>query len=1125
MLARIKNKQYLCALDFKFCARICSFAELLGAKNYLYNMKKIFTLLTLCFVSFAVMAEKHVSGVVLDEKGEPVIGASVQVKGTSIGTISDFNGEFTLSAPDDATSLLVSFVGMQTQEVAIGKNVRVTLRESAEVVQEIVVTGYGNVSKGSFAGSAQAVDADAIEKKSPTEISKALAGEVAGVQVINTSGQPGSNATIRIRGIGSLNGSSAPLYVVDGVTYDGDVSSIDPGDIASTTILKDATATSLYGSRGANGVVVITTKKGSSGEKGKIDVDLKYGGNMRLLPLYDVVTSPEEYVTMSWQSLYNNYRFVGKNSEAASVNNANIALYGGGLPIGYNLWDTDGKYLINAYDNSGNLNPAFDNTVSRRKGYENLESWKDAIFRVGQRYDASVKFRGGNDQLSYYTSLGYLKDEGYYQASDFSRFNVRTNLDFTPKKWLKGNVNVAYSYSDMNSPDQEGDGKMNNGFYYVNAIPAIYPVYMRDANGNYGLDYIDPRTGLPYYDYGDELDRNFGHGINPAGSLRLDKERQVQHTVDAKGSLEFKLYDGLKLNVNAGILFFNNLSSQLTNKYYGDAAGIGRILQQSTNLFTISAQELLEYNKTFGDHTIRVMAGHENYIYRYGYVYGYKSYLADGESLDLSNAIKMNATEGNTNRFALDSYLATASYSYNDRYMVTANYRADGSSRYGKGHRWGHFGSVGAAWMFTNEQFMEPAKEWLKNGKLRLSWGVLGNQTSSLYSYTNLYSIKNVNGELGFIWASKGNDSITWERANTTDLGLEFSIGKYLDVELDYFYKLTDNLLFSRAVTPSLGYSSRPVNDAQMVNQGVEFTFNVHAVDMRNVKLDIRFNGSHYSNKMLQMPIDYTKADGTEVRQVMSGAMAEGHSMYDHYTYVFAGVEETSGNALYEAYYDTRYGDLGAPKGNNEYNYISSLYQWQHDNPGAEQYLAKTTTADGSMATMQYVGKSYLPDLDGGFGFNLEVYGVTLSASCSYRIGGYGYDYTYMALMANSAVGGHNWHVDMRNAWTENNTKTDVPILTNGLGEYATYANMTSTRFLTSNSFLSLNDVQIGYTFPKKLIEKIKLDRLNVYVSANNLCIATARKGYNPMTSFTGSSDTHAYSPLSTIMGGIKLTF
>lgn len=234
-------------------------------------MKKIFMLLALCLVCLGMMAEKQISGVVVDEKGEPIIGASVQVKGTTTGTISDYDGEFTLTVPDEANTLVVSFVGMQTQEVAITKNIRVVLREASEMIQEVVVTGYGNVTKGSFAGSAQSVNAENIEKKSPTEISKALAGEVAGVQVINTSGQPGTNATIRIRGLGSINASTTPLYVVDGVTYDGDISSIDPGDIASTTILKDATATSLYGSRGANGVVVITTKKGTTNDEGKIE--------------------------------------------------------------------------------------------------------------------------------------------------------------------------------------------------------------------------------------------------------------------------------------------------------------------------------------------------------------------------------------------------------------------------------------------------------------------------------------------------------------------------------------------------------------------------------------------------------------------------------------------------------------------------------------------------------------------------------------------------------------------------------------------------------------------------------------------------------------------------------------
>lgn len=1096
-------------------------------------MKKIFTLLVLCFLTIGMMAEKQISGVVLDSQDQPVIGASVMVKGTSNGTISDYDGEFLLTVSDDATTLVVSFVGMQTQEVAIKERMTIVLHEASEVIQEVVVTGYGNVSKGSFAGSAQAVDADAIDKKNATEISKALAGEVAGVQVVNTSGQPGTNATLVIRGVGSLNGNTTPLYVVDGVTYDGDISSIDPGDIASTTILKDATATSLYGSRGANGVVVITTKKGNSGEEGKIDVDVKYGANMRLLPLYDVITSPEEYVSLSWQSLYNYYRIEKGQNESNSIKSANNTLYSqGGLPVYYNLWDRKGSLLIMPYDNYGQLNPTFDPTANRRPGYESLESWKDAIFRVGQKAEASVKLHGGTEKLSYFTSFGYLKDEGYYQGSDFDRFNVRSNLDYQPKKWLKANLNIAYSHTSFNAPNQDGDGAMNNGFYYVNAVPAIYPVYLRDSEGKIA---IDPRTGGYAYDYGDaDLDgnsigRSFGMGINPAGALLVDKERQVQNTLDAKASLEFKFHKDLKLMVNVGAHYYNNLYSRLTNKWYGDAAGLGRILQQSTNMLTIAAQQLLEYNKTIGDHSIRAIAGHETYMYNESYVYGYKSNLADGESLELGNAIQMQSVEGNTSRFTMDSYLASATYMYAEKYGITANYRADGSSRYAKGHRWGHFGSVGASWSFTNEEFMSNVS-WLKNGKLRLSWGVLGNQISSLYAYTDMYAIQNVNDEIAYIWAGKGNPELTWERTNTTDLGLELSFGKWVDMELDYFYKVTDNMLFSRAVAPSLGYSSVPTNDAKMMNQGVEFTFKVHAVNERNVKLDIRFNGAHYKNKMLQMPVDYTDENGNPVRMIMNGAMSLGHSMYDHYTYVYAGVDAETGNALYEAYYDDRFGGLGDAyideNGVQSYNYISSLYQYLQEHPEAEGHLVATTTSDGlSYATLQYIGKSYLPDLDGGLGISLEAYGVTLDVATSYRIGGYGYDYTYLALMANDQVGKHNWHVDMRNSWTETNKNTDIPRISNGGGEYDQYANMASTRFLTSNSYFSLNSIQVGYNFPKKLIEKIKLNRLNLYVSANNLAIATARKGYNPMTSFTGSSDTHAYSPLSTIMGGIKLSF
>ena len=337
-------------------------------------MKKIFTLLFLIALSVGLYAEKQVSGVVVDAKGEPVIGASIQAKGTTQGTISDYEGKFEMEVPESVKTLVVSFVGMATQEVAAGKNLKITMSENSEVIQEVVVTGYGTVAKGAYAGSAQAVKAEDIEKKNPSDVTKALAGEVAGVQVSTSSGQPGTIGTIRIRGIGSISASSTPLYVVDGIPLDAaSISSIDPGDIASTTILKDATATSLYGSRGANGVILITTKKGrSNGDDAKIEIDVKGGANMRLLPMYDVIESPEEYVTLAWQSLYNQQRLINGAVETAATKYANNNLYGTkGLPTIYNLWNKAGKDLV-SYENG---KPVFNSEAQRLPAYQNMEKW------------------------------------------------------------------------------------------------------------------------------------------------------------------------------------------------------------------------------------------------------------------------------------------------------------------------------------------------------------------------------------------------------------------------------------------------------------------------------------------------------------------------------------------------------------------------------------------------------------------------------------------------------------------------------------------------------------------------------------------------------------------------------
>ena len=1084
-----------------------------------------------------MFAQKEVSGVVVDTNGEAVVGASIQAKGSTQGTISDYDGRFEMTVPDEVKTLIVSFVGMTTQEVPAGKNIKVTLGENTEVIQEVVVTGYGTVAKGAYAGSAQAVKAEDIEKKNPSDITKAMAGEVAGVQVATSSGQPGTVASIRIRGIGSISASSAPLYVVDGIPLDaGAISSIDPGDIASTTILKDATATSLYGSRGANGVVLITTKKGSSnGEDGKIEVDIKAGANMRLLPLYDVIDSPEEYVTLCWQSLYNQQRFIKNQDETTAYKWASNHLFGSqGIPKLYNLWDKDGSQLINPYDNRGNINPSFESDAHRKAQFENMDSWYNALFRNGLKLEATAKISGGNEKLNYYTSFGYLKDEGYYTASDFQRFNTRANINYQPKKWLKGGLNIQYSYAQINNPGQD-DNAANNGFLFINQIPPIYPVYVYDPVT--GQVKTDPKTGGKMYDYGDNGNENIGEeggrpysfGINPVGALEWDKNRVVRHQTVANTFLEFKLYEGLKFTVNLGAQYLNNRINSLTNKYYGDAANLGRVANSQYNYLAVTSNQLLEYNNTFGEHTVRVMAGHETTYFTYNYQYGYKNNIVEDNVNELSNGVVMDGVEGYARTSTLESALATATYDYDNRYLITANYRADGSSKFAKGHRWGHFGSVGAAWNFTNEHFFESsaAADWIKDGKLRLSWGVLGNQEIGDMLFTDQYNVENVDGQKGYVWSYKGNPELTWERTSTVDLGLEFSLSKYLDVEFDYFYKYTDNMLFPRYVAPSLGYGGYYVNDAKMMNQGVEFDLKAHALDLRNIKLDIRLNGGYYRNEMLEMPIDGYLSDGTPVRMTMSGGMSNGHSTYDWYMTHYEGVNE-QGEALYAAYYDANKGGFGTTsadlieEGETGDNYIASVYEYQLNNPDADIQSTTVTGSDYTYAGSTYVGKSAMPDLDGGFGIDFEAYGVTLSISCSYRIGGYGYDNMYAYLMHSEKVGKQNWHKDIRNAWTETNTNTNIPRLSNGNDQYA---NAASDRFLISNSYLSLNNINLGYKFPKKLIEKIKLNNLQVWVAADNLAIASARRGYNPMMSMSGTNGYNDYSPLSTVLAGVKVQF
>ena len=413
----------------------------------------------------------------------------------------------------------------------------------------------------------------------------------------------------------------------------------------------------------------------------------------------------------------------------------------------------------------------------------------------------------------------------------------------------------------------------------------------------------------------------------------------------------------------------------------------------------------------------------------------------------------------------------------------------------------------------TNENFMQGATDVLKFLKFKASWGVLGNQEIGLYLTDDHYTIENVDGMIGYTWSYAGNKDLTWEQSSIFNVGVEFDLSKYVTADVEYYYKKTDNMLFPRYVSPSMGYSYYYVNEAALSNQGIEFNVNVHAVNTRDVKLDIRINGGHYRNEVTKMPLE---ADGTPM--IMNGSWSLGHSLYDYYMMEYMGVNPENGKAQYKAFYDLNL--VKDPNNIQIDEYIPSVYLHEQDYPDADiQYVI---TDDASLAGVNYVGKSAIPALAGGFGIDLKLYGFDISASFMYQLGGYGMDYTYMQMMHSDRVGTYAWHVDIEKAWTPENRETTVPRLSNGADFYA---NSSSTRFLTSNSYLNLQSVRVGCSFPKKWIEKIKLNNLNLWVSGENLFCLSARKGYIPFASFTGSSSAYQYTPLSSVMGGIRFQF
>jgi len=1062
------------------------------------KVKLFFTVLALSVCALAYGQNITVKGTVSDAStGEPVPFASLQLKGTMTGTSTDANGEYSISVPTDGI-LVFSSVGYTTQEVAVnGKTtINVSLASDAEFLDETIVVAYGTATKSSFTGSAAVVKSESIEKKIATNVTSALAGTTPGVQMISSSGDPtGNSSTLRIRGIGSMSANNNPLIVVDGVPYEGAISDINPSDVESLSVLKDAAASAIYGHRGANGVVLITTKKGKSGEA-TVKIDTKWGVNSRLIPQYDVIDDPAQYYETWYKMMYNSYYYAG-HTVAESYAYADKYLLdqnNGGL--GYLVYTVpEGQKLVGT---NFKLNPNATLGYSDGEYYYTPDNWYEEAYHKSLRQEYNVSISGATDRFTYYASAGYLDDGGMVDNSRYKRYTGRVNAEYQVKPWFRMITNMNFSQSDSQIASYSSTfGSSGNIFYIVNNIAPIYPLYVRDAEGN-----IMTEGGRTIYDANQTNFTRPSFVGNAVRNNENDDYNSLADVLTGKWGVVLTPVKGLTLSANLGFTSDNTRATYLYSQFGSSSGTDGAAYVDHSRMFTTNQQYLAEYKTGFGDaHSLDILAGYEQYNRKSQYLSGYNDHLFNPIVGELSNAdgTKSKTLSSYTNRYMTQGFLTRVQYDYDGKYFASASYRRDASSRFAKGHRWGNFWSVGGAWLLNKENFMSGI-DWVDLLKLKVSYGMQGNDNlGGLYPYADQYthSYNEETGAYSITLAYKGNEDLTWETSKSFNIGTEFELfGGRINGDFEVFARKTEDLLYSKDVPLSAGNPTGyvPVNVGSIMNKGYELTLDGSIIKTRNIDWTWNINLSHYKNEILSLDESVSEEGikgGNYIYKV-------GGSLYEAYMRKYAGVDKENGKALY--YYD-------------------------YEDENGETVTG--TTSVFSKATQYELG-SVLPKLYGGFGTGVNAFGFDFSVQFSYQLGGRYYDGTYQALMHTQSAAGQAWHKDALKAWTPENTDTDVPRLDGDIQVAQTAVD----RFMISSNYLSINNVTLGYTFPSKITGKLKLSGLRIYVAGENLAVFSARKGVDPrysmgLGSYTSGSglNSGAYSTLRNITGGITLTF
>ena len=1044
-------------------------------------MKRLFSfMMVMCLISMSALASKTVTGrVVSASDNEPLIGASVQAIGSNQGTGTDVNGEFSLTVNDNVKQLRVSYVGYQEQIVAVASNLTIALVEEDLTLDEVMVVAYGTTKKTSFTGSAQAVNNKKIETRPITSATKALEGNVGGIQIGGSSGQPGAAPVIRIRGFGSINADQNPLYVVDGIPYDGNLSDINPNDIESMTVLKDASASALYGARGANGVIMIQTKKGAEG-KTNVTWRSTVGWSNRATKCYDNVDQ-KEMVQLTYEALRNQAHFANGNSWAASEEIARATL---GKQLGGELYNPFKNYTWGEI-----IDPATGQVRADAQSVWN-EDWLDAVTRKNAfRHEHVFSVNGGTAKTKYMFSLGYLKENGILKTTSFERYSARANVDSQIKDWFSANINTSLAHSTSNFSDYD-DTATSNPWYTAQFINPLFPVYLKDAQGNSVYD----GDGNIQYDWGENAQRPGNlNDFSSLGMLLLDKAYNKRDIAGLRTGLVFgsdlEKYgwrQGIKFSVNFGMDYSTRNRLFYMNSQHGNQANAGGLLYKynyRTQSYTFN--QLLTWNRTFGLHNIDILLGHEWYAYKYNYLQAGKSNLVDG-ILELRPGTSLQAADSYQIDYRINSFLSRFNYNYDDRYYLSASLRSDASSRFHKDHHTGIFWSLGANWRVSKEAFMKDV-DWIHNLSVKVSYGEQGNDNlGTYYAWQSLYDLEYANGNnIGAIIASLENREVTWEKNSNLNAGFEAALwGGRLRIDFEYFYKKTTDMLLNYPMALSTGFDGYYDNVGNMRNTGFELNIGATPIRTNDFEWNVNVMLNKTNNKVLKLTGD--------TDEILNGfrSIKVGMPIYTYYMSKSAGVDPATGAQLY----------------------------WAYDKDEAGNITREYVTDDYSTATKcKYYQGSRIPKLYGSIGTDLSWKGLSLSILTTYSLGGKIYDGLYESGMDLWYISS-TWHKNQMRRWQKPGDITDVPRVEIGQSYAA------NDRFLIDASYFAIKNITLAYSLPKAWMNKIGIDAIKVFASADNVALFTHLNGMDPQYNFTGGTN-YDYSPNKTYTIGLEVNF